>query len=122
MVIGPTVFTQLQRLIQKFPLYLDILSNTAESLVMRFGITEPRALELIDQLLDLQALISWGVRSSQKLLLSSLGVTRGIVGGTLNLILSILLSAYLLAGSDKLIKGFVRIFPEPWDKKIKSSI
>jgi len=120
LVIGPTVFTQLQRLIQKFPLYLDILSNTAESLVMRFGITEPRALELIDQLLDLQALISWGVRSSQKLLLSSLGVTRGIVGGTLNLILSILLSAYLLAGSDKLIKGFVRIFPEPWDKKIKA--
>ncbi|WP_069790869.1 AI-2E family transporter [Cyanobacterium sp. IPPAS B-1200] len=120
LVIGPTVFTQLQRLIQKFPLYLDILSNTAESLVMRFGITEPRALELIDQLLDLQALISWGVRSSQKLLLSSLGVTRGIVGGTLNLILSILLSAYLLAGSDKLIKGFVRIFPEPWDKKIQA--
>ncbi|MGY6528958.1 MAG: AI-2E family transporter [Cyanobacterium sp.] len=120
LVIGPTVFTQIQRLIQKFPLYLEILGNTAENLVMRFGITEPRALELIDQLLDLQALISWGVRSSQKLLLSSLGVTRGIVGGTLNLILSILLSAYLLAGSDKLIKGFVRIFPEPWDDKIEA--
>ncbi|AFZ47380.1 protein of unknown function UPF0118 [Cyanobacterium stanieri PCC 7202] len=120
LVIGPTVFTQLQRLLQKFPIYLDILANTAESLVMRIGIREPRALELIEQLLDLQALITWGVRSSQKLLLSSLGVTRGIVGGAFNLILSVLLSAYLLAGSDKLIKGFVRLFPEPWDDKIEA--
>ncbi|MBE9221156.1 AI-2E family transporter [Cyanobacterium stanieri LEGE 03274] len=120
LVIGPTVFTQLQRLIQKFPLYLEILGNTAENLVMRFGITEPRALELIDKLLDLQALISWGVRSSQKLLLSSLGVTKGIVGGVFNLILSILLSGYLLAGSDKLIKGFVRLFPSPWNQRIEA--
>ncbi len=120
LIIGPTVVTQIQRLVQKFPLYLDILGNTAQSLIMRIGITEPRALNLIDQLLDLQALTAWAVRSSQKLLLSSLGVTRGFVGGLFNLILSILLSGYLLAGSQKLIKGFIRLFPQPWDTRIEA--
>jgi len=120
LIIGPTVVTQIQRLVQKFPIYLDILSNTTQGLIMRFGIAEPRVLDLIDQLLDLQALTAWAVRSSQQLLVSSLGLTKGFVGGLFNLILSILLSGYLLAGSQKLIKGFVRLFPQPWDTKIEA--
>lgn len=120
LIIGPTVFTQIQRLLQKFPLYLDILSNSTEDLILRIGITEPRALGLMDQLLDLQALTSWAVRSSQKLLVSSLGLTKGIVGAVLNLILSVLLSGYLLVGSQRLIKGFVSLFPSPWDVRLEA--
>lgn len=120
LVIGPTVITQIQRLLQKLPTYLDIITNLTQSLIMRFGITEPQVLNLIDQKLDLQALVSWGVRSSQKLILSSLGLTRGIVGAIFNLLLSIILSGYLLAGSQKLIKDFVSIFPSPWDTRLEA--
>ncbi len=120
LVIGPTVITQIQRLLQKLPAYLDIITNLTQSLIMRFGITEPQVLNLIDQWLDLQALLSWGVRSSQKLILSSLGLTRGIVGAIFNLLLSIILSGYLLAGSQKLIKDFVSIFPSPWDSRLEA--
>lgn len=120
LAIGPTVITQIQRLLQKLPLYLDIITNLTQSLIMRFGITEPQVLNLIDQWLDLQALLSWGVRSSQKLILSSLGLTKGIVGAIFNLLLSIILSGYLLAGSQKLIKDFVSIFPSPWDSRLEA--
>jgi len=120
LIIGPTVITQIQRLLQKLPAYLDIITNLTQSLIMRFGITEPQVLNLIDQKLDLQALVSWGVRSSQKLILSSLGLTRGIVGAIFNLLLSIILSGYLLAGSQKLIKDFVSIFPSPWDSRLEA--
>lgn len=120
LIIGPTVITQIERLLQKLPAYLDIITNLTQSLIMRFGITEPQVLNLIDQKLDLQALVSWGVRSSQKLILSSLGLTRGIVGAIFNLLLSIILSGYLLAGSQKLIKDFVSIFPSPWDSRLEA--
>lgn len=120
LVIGPTVITQIQRLLQKLPAYLDIITNLTQSLIMRFGITEPQVLNLIDQWLDLQALLSWGVRSSQKLILSSLGLTKGIVGSVFNLLLSIILSGYLLAGSKKLIKDFVSLFPSPWDRRLEA--
>ncbi|WP_330202258.1 AI-2E family transporter [Cyanobacterium sp. Dongsha4] len=120
LVIGPTVIAQIERLLQKLPGYLDIITNLTQSLIIRFGITEPQALNLIDQWLDLQALASWAVRSSQKLILSSLGLTRGIVGAIFNILLSIILSGYLLAGSKKLIKDFVSIFPSPWDAKLEA--
>lgn len=120
LVIGPTVIAQIERLLQKLPGYLDIITNLTQSLIIRFGITEPQALNLIDQWLDLQALASWAVRSSQKVILSSLGLTRGIVGAIFNILLSIILSGYLLAGSKKLIKDFVSIFPSPWDAKLEA--
>lgn len=120
LVMGPTVINQIERLLQKLPSYLHIINNLTQSLIMRFGITQPQVLNLIDQKLDLQALVSWGVQSSQKLILSSLGLTKGIVGAIFNLLLSLILSAYLLAGSKKLIKDFVSIFPSPWDSRLEA--
>ena len=120
LVIGPTVITQIQKLLQKLPLYLDILNNLTQSLIMRLGITEPQALNLIDQWLDLQALVSWTVRYGQKLIVSSLGLTKGIVGSVLNVLLSIIFSAYMLSGSQKLIQDFVRLFPPPWDVRLEA--
>jgi predicted PurR-regulated permease PerM len=122
LIIGPTVVTQIQRLAQKLPTYLDILAMATQNLVVKLGITEPEALNLINQWLDLQALTSWAVRSSQKLVVSSLGVTRGIVGGVFNLILSILVSGYMLAGSSRLIEGLVSLFPSPWDEQLKAQV
>lgn len=122
LIIGPTVVTQIERLVQKFPIYLDILSKITQDLVVRFGITEPEALELLNRFFNLQSLIAWVVRSSQQLLLSSIGVTKGIVGGVLNIILSLLLSGYMLATSQRLIKGIVSLFPKPWDEKLEALV
>jgi predicted PurR-regulated permease PerM len=119
-IIGPTVITQIQRLLQKLPTYLDIITTLTQSLIIRFGITEPKALNLIDQWLDLQGLTAWAVKWSQKLIVSSLGITKGIVGGVLNVLLSIIFSGYMLAGSSKLIKDFVNLFPSPWDSRLEA--
>lgn len=120
LIIGPTVITQIQRLLQKLPTYLDIITTETQSLIIRFGITEPKALNLIDQWLDLQGLTAWAVKWSQKLIVSSLGITKGIVGGVLNVLLSIIFSGYMLAGSSKLIKDFVSLFPSPWDSRLEA--
>lgn len=122
LLIGPTVITQIQRLAQKLPGYLDTLATATENFVLKLGITEPTALKIIDQWLDLQALTSWAVRSSQKLVVSSLGVTKGIVGAVFNLILSVLISGYMLAGSSRLINGLVSLFPSPWDTRLKDQV
>lgn len=118
LIIGPTVVTQIELLVQKLPGYLEVLISATENLILRLGITEPEALELINRFFNLQSLTSWLVRSSQQLLVSSLGVTRGIVGGVLNVVLSLLLSGYMLAGSQKLIKGIISLFPQPWESRL----
>lgn len=122
LIIGPTVITQIERLVQKLPGYLEVLGTLTQNLIIRFGITEPEALELLNKLFNLQSLIAWAARSSQQLLLSSLGVTKGIVGGVFNLILCLLLSGYMLAGSQKLIKGIVSLFPKPWDNRLEAQV
>ncbi len=122
LLIGPTVITQIQLLVQKLPTYLDILGSASQNLVVRLGITEPEALNLFNQLFDLQALTAWAARSSQRLLLSSLDVTKGFVGWILNVILSLLLSGYMLAGSQKLIQGIVSLFPQPWEERLAAQV
>ncbi|MGK7877668.1 MAG: AI-2E family transporter [Xenococcaceae cyanobacterium] len=118
LLIGPTGVEQIQRLFRKLPGYLEILESLAEDLVVRFGITEPKAINLINQLFDPQALTAWTFRSSQRLLLRSLGFTRGIIGGAFSLILALLLSGYMLSDSKKLIKGLVSLLPKPWDERL----
>jgi predicted PurR-regulated permease PerM len=122
LIIGPTVVAQIERLVQKLPGYLEVLASATENLVVRMGITEPEALDLLNRFFNLQSLTTWAVRSSQQLLLSSLGVTRGIVGGALNVILSLLLSGYMLAGSQKLIKSIVSLFPQPWENRLAAQV
>lgn len=118
-LIGPTVFGQIQLLSGRLPVYLENLRAILENLAIRFGITQP---ESISQLLDIQGLTSWAIGSSQQLLVRSYGFTRGIVGGVLNLILAILLSGYMVADSQNLIKGLVELFPQPWEDRLAAQV
>ena len=122
LLIGPTVVEQIQRLLRKLPGYLDVLASLAENMVIRFGISEPETIDRINQLFDLQSLTAWAFRSSQLLLVRSLGVTRGIIDVVFSLILALLLSGYMLSGSKKLIKGLVSLFPKPWDERLEAQV
>lgn len=122
LIIGPTVISQIERLLQKLPIYLESLGNSAEELAVRFGIKEPTTIDLINQFFDVQALTSWVFRSSQLLILRSLVVTRGLLGVAFNLVLALFFSGYMLAGSDRLLKGLVSIFPEPWEQRLAQQI
>jgi len=122
LLIGPPVFEQIQRLAAKLPIYLEVLNSQIEDLVIRFGIDEPQIIDLINQLFDIQALTSWAFRSSQLLLVRSLGVTKGLLGGVLSLVLALLLSGYMLSGSQNLIKGLVSLFPKPWDERLEAQV
>jgi predicted PurR-regulated permease PerM len=118
LIIGPTVVTQIQRLTLKLPSYLEELRLLIEAWVTRFGVEET----IFDQLIDTQALTSWLIRSSQQLIIRSVGLTRGIVGAFINLILAIVISGYMLSGSKSLIKGLVSLFPYPWDRRLAAQM
>jgi predicted PurR-regulated permease PerM len=122
LIIGPTVVQQIERLIRKLPSYLEVLEIIARDLVIRLGMDQPETLELINKLFDVQAIIAWGFRSSQDLLVRSVGVTRGIIGGVLSLILSLFFSGYILSGSKELIQGIVNLFPPPWNKRLEAQV
>lgn len=122
LLIGPTVVEQIERLIRRLPTYLEILRSLIENLAIRFGMSDPDSVSPISQLFNTQALTSWVIRTSQQLLIRSYSVTRGIVGGFLSLILALLLSGYMLSGSEKLIKGLVSLFPKPWDERLEAQV
>lgn len=118
LVIGPTVAEQIQRLFRRLPGYLEVLESLADNLAMRLGVTEP----IISQIFDAQTITSWLIRSSQQLVVRSYGVTRGILGGVVSLILVIFFSGYMLSGSQRLIRGFVSLFPKPWDDRLEAQV
>lgn len=118
LIIGPTVVTQIQRLSLKLPSYLEELRLLIEELVTRFGVEGT----LFDQLIDTQALTSWLIRSSQQLIIRSVGLTRGIVGAFINLILAVFFSGYMLSGSQSLIKGLASLFPYPWNRRLAAQV
>lgn len=119
LIIGPSVSEQIQRLASKLPMYLDNLWNAAENLALRLGITQ---IESVEAFFDLQSIANWLLRSSQQLLVRSFGFTRGFIGGVVNLILSLVISAYMVAGSKNLIKGLVSLFPQPWDQRLEEQV
>ncbi len=119
LLIGPSVSEQIQRLARRFPIYLENLGIAAENLAARVGITQ---LETIEQFFDLQALTNGLFRSSQKLVLRSFGVTFGILGAAINLILAVVISGYMAAGSKSLIRGLVSFFPQPWDQRLEAQV
>lgn len=121
-LIGPTVVEQIERLTRKLPSYLDTLRLIVQDLALRFGATDPDSLDPINRLFDTKALTSWAIRSSQQLLVRSYGVTRGIIGGVVSVILSIVLSGYMLAGSRRLIRGIISLFPSPWDVRLEAQV
>jgi predicted PurR-regulated permease PerM len=119
LIIGPSVSEQIQRLASRLPIYLDNLWNAAENLALRFGITQ---IETVEEFFDLQSLANWLFRSSQQLLVRSFGFTRGFIGGVVNLILALVISAYMVAGSKNLIKGLISLFPQPWDERLSAQV
>ncbi len=122
LIIGPTVISQLEKLLKTLPAYLAILQEITANFVMSFGMNEPTFIEQINKIFDIQALTAWLFRSSQELLIRSYDVTRGIIGGILTVILAVLLSGYMLAGSDYLINSLVNLFPHPLNEKLKAQV
>lgn len=121
-LIGPTVVQQIERLIRRLPTYLEIVRSLLENLIIRFGIGGPDSPTPIRQLFNTQAISGWLIRSSQQLVVRSYSVTRGILGGFFSLILSLVLSGYLLSGSKSLIQGLVSLFPKPWDERLEAQV
>lgn len=122
LIIGPTVVAQIQRLIGRLPTYLEVVRSLFENTAIRLGMTEPESLAQIRQFFNTQGLTGWIISSSQELLIRSYGVTRGIVGSFFTLLLALLLSGYMLSGSESLIKGLVSLFPHPWDERLEAQV
>ncbi len=118
-LIGPTVFEQLERIIRRVPVSIRGLLNEADAWLTAFTDTQPEFTnDLFTQLIDVQGLISWVIKSSQQLLVRSYGVTTGILGGVLSLVLALFVSGYMVADSRTLVKNLTRLLPNPWDERI----
>ena len=122
LIVGPTVVEQIQRLIRKLPVYLEALRALLSDLILRFGMSETGAPNIINQLLDVQGLTSWIIRSSQHLVVRSYSVTRGIIGSVFSALLAILLSAYMVSASKQLLEDIINLFPSPWNKRLAAQI
>lgn len=122
LIIGPTVVQQIQILIGKFPSYIEALRALLSGLILRFGMRETGATDIINQMLDVQGLTSWAIRSSQQLVVRSYSVTRGIIGSVLSALLALLLSAYMLSGSKQLLEDIINLFPKPWNNRLAMQI
>lgn len=119
LLVGPTVAEQIQRLIRQIPVSLRKVLEYTENWAIVLSDQRPDfASELINQLVDVQGLTRWIIRSSQQLLIRSYGVTTGILGGFFSLILAVFLSGYMLADSRTLVKNFVRLLPQPWNDRV----
>lgn len=121
-IIGPTVAEQIQRLIGKLPVYLEALRSLLSDLILRFGMDDTAAPDLINQILDFQGLISWAIRSSQQLVVRSYSLTRGIIGSVLGALLSLLLSVYMVSNSKQLLEDIINLFPAPWNQRLADQI
>lgn len=118
-LIGPTVFEQLERLLRRVPMSIRGLLNEADTWLTAFTDTRPEfANDLYTQLIDVQGLVSWSIRSSQQLLIRSYDVTTGILGGVLSLVLALFVSGYMVADSHTLVKNLTRLLPSPWDQRM----
>ena len=119
LLIGPTVFEQLERLIRQVPLSLRGLLNETEAWLTAFTDNRPVfTSDILNQFINVQGLISWTVESSQQLLVRSYGVTTNILGGVFSLVLALFLSGYMVADSRTLVGNLTRLLPSPWDERI----
>ncbi len=119
LLIGPTVYDQIQLIVSQFPVYLETLQAIAEQLVSRLS---DSGSELVSQYFNMQAITGWVFRSSQQVILRSYSITRGIIGGIFTLILSIFISGYMLADSRTLIRTLVQLFPAPWNDRLETQV
>ena len=123
LLVGPTIFEQIERLIRQIPVSLKSLAATAENWVMQLNDTRPDLVnDLFGQFLDVQGITRWAIRSSQQLLVRSYGVTTGILGGFFSVVLALFISGYMLADSRTLIRNLVRLLPAPWDDRFAAQV
>ena len=122
LIVGPTVVQQIEILIGKFPSYIEALRSLLSNLILRFGMSETGAPDIINQMLDVQGLTAWAIRSSQQLVVRSYSLTRGLIGGVLSALLALLLSAYMLSGSKQLLADIINLFPQPWNQRLAMQI
>lgn len=123
LLIGPAIFEQIERLIRQQPVYLKAIFNLAETWVLNLTDSRPELVsQIFDQVLDVQALTRWVIRSSQQVVVRSYGVTAGILGSVLSLVLSLFISGYMLADSQTLIRNLVRLLPTPWDERLQAQL
>lgn len=123
LLIGPTVFEQIERLVRQLPVYLRNLFSLAENWVLSLSDTRPELVsQIFERFLDVQGVTSWAIRSSQQVLVRSFSLTTGIVGGVFSLVLSLFVSGYMLADSRALIRGLVRLLPQPWDERLAAQV
>jgi len=119
LLIGPTVVEQSQRLAVNTPVYLENLRIQVENFLVNLNAARP---DLARRLLNTQSLTNWVIGSSQQVLLRSYGITRGIIGGVFSFILALLISGYMVAGSQELVKGLVQLFPSPWEERLAAQV
>jgi predicted PurR-regulated permease PerM len=119
LLIGPTVINQTEALISQIPLYSEKLYAWVQDIADRLGNDQP---EVLRQLVNPQAIVNWGIRSSQELVLRSFGLTRDLLGILFSTVLVLLMSGYMVIGSDELIRGFVQLFPHPWDQRLLAQV
>ena len=112
---GPTVFAQIELLARRFPGYFENVRAIVETWVLNLSNTDT---DLLARFFDTQSLTNWIFRSSQQLLLRSYGITRGIVGSAIGLLLSLFVSGYMVADSTTLIDSAVQLFPHPWNHRL----
>lgn len=122
LIVGPTVVRQIQILIGKFPSYIEALRSLLSDIILRFGMSETGATDMINQVLDVQGLTAWAIRSSQQLVVRSYSVTRGIIGSVLSALLALLLSAYMISTSKQLLEDIINLFPQPWNRNLAAQI
>jgi len=122
LIVGPTVVQQIQILLGKFPSYIEALRSLLADFILRFGMSETVAPDILNQMLDVQGLTAWAIRSSQQLVVRSYSVTRGIIGSVLSALLALLLSAYMLLASEQLLEDIINLFPKPWNQSLAVQI
>jgi predicted PurR-regulated permease PerM len=83
---------------------------------------DPAALDYLNQLLDPQSLMSWAVRSGQRVLVQSFDFTRGLLGGLLTMVLTLFISGYMLVSGSDLVRGLVELFPYPWNERLAEQV
>jgi predicted PurR-regulated permease PerM len=115
-IIGPTVVNQIESLISQIPAYSERLYLRLQDLALSLHTNQP---ELIP---NPQTLLTWGVRSSQEVILRSVDLTKGLVGAVFSVILVLLLSAYMVSDSDSLLHGLAELFPHPWNRRLLAQV
>lgn len=122
LLIGPTVFTQIEQLIRQFPLFARDLADLVENWLFTLNSTRPELVSQIEQSLNTPSLTTWGARTSQQLLLKSFSLTTGIVGGVFSLVLALFISGYMLSDNRTLLNSLLRLFPPPWNERLAAQI